>query len=92
LSLYNGAVTWESDPQKQLDYFSMLLEEADKRDFVFIINFVLRDFDRLWEKFDDPDMINLARIWRDTGFYDQDGYPRPVLDLWREMLARPVGE
>jgi len=92
LSLYNGAVTWESDPQKQLDYFSMLLEEADKRDFVFIINFVLRDYDRLWEKFDDPEMVNLARIWRDTGFYDQDGYPRPVLDLWREMLARPVGD
>jgi hypothetical protein len=85
-TLEEAGVTFESDEQKQLAYFSGLLEEADRRDFVFIIDFFLRDYDAFWEK---VGKFDLATFWRDTGFYDEDGYPRPVLDLWMEALVRP---
>ena len=35
-----------------------------------------------------PEDINKA--WRDTGLYDEDGDARPVLDVWKTYLARPV--
>jgi hypothetical protein len=41
----------------------------------FVINFVLRDYDALWQDMGSPDDLN--RIWRDTGFYDEDATSGP---------------
>ena len=89
LSILGGYIAWESDPDRQKEYFATLLEEADAREMVFIITFFLRDYDILWAQIEDPDMSNLASIWRDTGFFDEDGNPRAVLDLWQKILSRP---
>jgi len=79
---------FDTNPEKQLAYFTMLFDEADRHNFVFIINFVLRDYDALWPYLN-PDDQELAILWRDTGFYDEKGQPRPVLELWQAVLARP---
>ncbi|MBZ0275376.1 MAG: hypothetical protein K8I60_04495 [Anaerolineae bacterium] len=85
-SLFNGTLTFESTPEKQAAYIESLLAEADARQMVFVNNFILRDYDALWEKIGGGD---LATVWRDTGLFDEDGSARLALDVWRAALARP---
>ena len=85
-SIMGGSLTFESNPAKQDRYITQLLAQADRRGFVFIINFVLRDYDALFDKTGGGDN-NIA--WRDTGLYDEDGHPRPALETWLAALARP---
>jgi hypothetical protein len=79
-------VTFEGTQEKQADYIGRLLEQAQQRQMIFVINFVLRDYDALWEKIGGGD---LAAVWRDTGLYDEDGTERAALRVWRDALARP---
>lgn len=87
-SIQNGNLIFESTLEKQQDYIRMLLSAADQRDVRFIINFVLRDYDRIWEILPEADK-DLGAIWRDTGLYDENGVPRPALKDWLNALARP---
>ncbi|GAB4549897.1 MAG: hypothetical protein OHK0023_15110 [Anaerolineae bacterium] len=83
----NGApFTIDSDENKQDAYIMLLLEAATKHRFKFIINFVLRDYDAIWEMLGKTD---LAATWRDTGLYDESGTPRKALTTWRGYLERP---
>lgn len=84
-SFFEGAVVLTGTPQKQRDFMAALLAEADAREFAFVINFVLRDYDALWEKISLPDTNG---VWRDTGLWDENGQPRPALDPWFAALAR----
>ncbi len=86
LSVFNGSLVMPSDAQKQVDYIAALLDAADHHDLRFVINFVLRDYDRLYEQIGGGD---LQAVWRDTGLYAGDGQPRPALSLWRTALQRP---
>ena len=79
-----GNIEFNSTPEKQRNYIAGLLEQADQRKFEFVINFVLRDYDALWEAIGSPQW---AIVWRDTGFYDENGVSRPALDIWRDALA-----
>ncbi len=81
-----SGLTFDGTPEKQADYFSRLLDYAQEREMVFVVNFILHDYDALWEKVGSTDF---AAIWRDTGLYDEDGSTRPALDVWRAALARP---
>lgn len=84
-SIMYGSIIFITSPEKQRAFIASLLFEADQREFVFVINFVLRDYDFLWKKIGRTD---LAALWRDTGFYDENGVPRPVLATWRAAPAR----
>lgn len=55
-----------SDPDKQEKYISELLKARTKRKVKFVINFVLRDHDDLWEEIESPTGVAIA--WRDSGF------------------------
>ena len=83
-SIFNNLITFNGSEDKQKRYFELLFSAADKFPVKFIINFVIRDYDALWEAIGSPDDIN--KIWRDTGFYDEKGNPRKVRDLWLEKL------
>lgn len=85
-SIANGTIPFDGTPEKQNAYISRLLQEANDRDFEFVINFVVRDYDALYEWMDGGD---LELLWRDTGLYDEDGNPRLALDTWRAWLAKP---
>ncbi len=51
-----------------------------------MVNFVLQDFDALWQKTGANDA---GAVWRDTGLYDENGKARAALSTWRAALARP---
>lgn len=85
-SVANGTIPFDGTPEKQDMYISRLLQEADERDFEFVINFVVRDYDALYEWMNGCD---LEILWRDTGLYAEDGNPRPALSMWKAWLAKP---
>lgn len=85
-SIFNDTLVFESTPEKQAAYIESVLAEAEARQLAFVVNFVLRDYDALWEKIGGGD---LATVWRDTGLFDEDGGARPALEAWRAALARP---
>lgn len=86
----SALLTFETDADRQARYIQQLLDAAQQHDFVFVINFVLRDYDALLEAVAAPSVAQLALLWKDTGLYDQDGRSRPALDIWRNWLALPV--
>jgi hypothetical protein len=86
-TLTTPPVTFTTDESKQNRYITLLLEEANEYNFKFIINFVLRDYDRIWELMGKSDFV---AVWRDTGLYDEDGKPRQALQTWKDALALPV--
>jgi hypothetical protein len=87
-AVLDGQVSVEGSPEKQAAFIQRLLAEAQQREFVFVINFILRDYDQLYEDLDE-DMRALGILWRDTGLYDEDGRGRPALEIWRAALQQP---
>lgn len=83
-SIYGGALMYSGTPQKQIQYFQNLFTACETFDTRFVVNFVLRDYDQLWEEIGSPDDYN--KIWRDTGFYDENGTEREVLQWWKSRL------
>jgi hypothetical protein len=84
--LGSGPVTIESDPAKQQKYFKDLLAACEQYHVRFVINFTIRDYDQLWVQSGSP--TNIGILWRDTGFYDESGNPRPALSTWKQYLSR----
>jgi hypothetical protein len=87
VTLPDGPYTFASTPAKQAAYMSLLLEAAQAYEFRFVVNFILRDYDRVWEALGRDETL---AIWRDTGIYDEVGTLRPAGELWLDWLARPV--
>jgi len=83
-SIYGGSVVYNGTKEKQNNYFQKLFSAADKFNVKFIINFVLRDYDKVWEAIGKPD--DLSKVWRDTGLYDQDGNVRPAYETWKNKV------
>lgn len=83
-----GRLRFEGTPEKQKAFLEAMLAQAERRRFRFIVNYVLRDYDPLWEKIGRTD---IAAVWRDTGFYDESGKERPALRVWRQALGRRRG-
>lgn len=86
LETYN--LTIESNAQKQKVFVENLLQRAQKDDYEFVIHFLYRDYDALWEKIESfaPEAF---KVWRDCGLYDEAGTPRPAMEVWEEY--REVG-
>lgn len=79
---------FEGTPELQSEWITLLLEKADAYDYAFVVNFVPRDYDALWQEMGAQEDITI--LWRDTGLYDENGDARPALAIWREWLARPM--
>lgn len=73
-----------ADASDQDAYLKVLFEQAETLDAEFVIWFSLVDFDALWNGALNQDPV--ARIWRDTGLYDQNLSTRPALDTWHRQL------
>jgi hypothetical protein len=65
-----------------------LLEFAQARRTEFIIWFVPRDYDALWERIRGtaPEFFT---AWRDCGLLDGAGRPRAAMELWRKAYRLP---
>ena len=73
----------------QADTLTQTLQFADAHRFAFLIWFLSRDYDGLWEKLKDT-ASDLLRIWRDCGLEDGTGQPRPAHEVWRGAFVRPL--
>lgn len=78
---------FEGTPELQADYIDLLLSKAQEYEMVFVINFVVRDYDTLWQQIGGQEDLTIA--WRDTGLVAEDGAERPALDIWRQWLEMP---
>ncbi|MBN1124213.1 MAG: hypothetical protein JXA82_04335 [Sedimentisphaerales bacterium] len=74
---------------KQRAYYETLLAFAQQRRFVFVITFLHRDYDAMWEKIKSfsPEVF---MAWRDCGLLDQDGKARPAYEVWRRYFEIPL--
>jgi hypothetical protein len=79
----------EGTPEKQADYYGKLLGLAQKRQFAFVISFVHQDYDALWQKIESSSP-ELFKAWRDSGLVDENGKPRPALQVWKDYFALPL--
>ncbi len=77
----------DGNPTKQQAYYDTLLSFAHRRHFEFLISFIHRDYDPLWEKikYEAPEAFI---AWRDCGLIDEDGLPRPAYAIWKQYLQR----
>jgi len=82
-------VTIPASEATQRAYVSRLLADADDLSAAFVMWFVSRDYDDLWDSYlqFQPNAA-LLRLWRDNGLYTGAGQRRPALETWRGWLAR----
>ncbi len=77
-------------PEKQRQFMGDLLSKAREHNLRFVVNYLVRDYDRLCEDLGWTD--GMLVLWRDTGLYDGDGVPRPAHTVWMDWLFLPVKE
>jgi len=87
LTIPTFSVDFPSTPAFQDAYVSTLFTAAEALDAEFIVWFFLVDYDDLWNGALAQDPV--ARIWRDTGLFDENLNPRPALDTWMNYFRTP---
>jgi hypothetical protein len=83
-------VTVQSDPIKQDAYLRDVLRACEKGKALFLIQFVIRDYDQLWEDLGSREDLTIA--WRDTGLLDEEGQKRMSYNTWRTYFQRRIGD
>jgi hypothetical protein len=75
----------DGTPEKQAAFYETLLAFANDHDVQFVISFLHRDYDALWEKIkgSSPEAF---MAWRDCGLLDQDGKSRPAYTVWKRYF------
>lgn len=71
----------------QKEFVEMVLENAKKHNFAFVINWVAIDFDEMLLKLP-SEFRAVAKAWVHTGLWDEDRDPRPAFKVWEEYLNR----
>ncbi len=81
-------LTIKGNEAMQKTYFKTLFKYAQRDHYLFIINFLAKDYDRLWDKIKDfaPEAF---KVWKDCGMLDEQSNPRPVLKVWDHYLKLP---
>lgn len=72
---------------QQNDYLEVLLENAQKEDYEFVIWWTHRDYDKLWNTFPD-ELKEIGSLWRDTGLLDEDGKERAAMETWKAAFSK----
>jgi len=75
----------DGTPQQQAAFYETLLAFARDHEVRFVISFLHRDYDALWEKIkgSSPEAF---MAWRDCGLLDQDGKARPAYTVWKRYF------
>jgi hypothetical protein len=88
ININGSEVSISSDLQKQNKYMTDLLAACEKHKAKFVINFVSRDYDALWQSIGGKNDLSIA--WRDTGLYDENGNARLAHTTWRKYLGHKI--
>lgn len=89
--LKSYGITISGSPEKQKVYFETLLDAANKDKYLFVIAFLYRDYDALFDKISAELekrglTFDIFLVWRDCGMVDEKGKERPALAVWRNQL------
>lgn len=87
LKTYNVEIP--GTPEKQRTYFETLLERADQDNYLFVIAFLYRDYDQMWEKIKDA-APEAFIVWKDCGLLDESGAERPAYDVWKRHFSMEI--
>ena len=77
-----GSESWQNE------YLDILLSKCQELEAEFLIWFISRDYDALYESIEDPEVI--LRVWKDTGLRDGAGNQRPSYHTWMKWLELSV--
>lgn len=75
--------------QKQEAYYQALLAFAHNHKTRFVISFLHRDYDQLWEKIK-VTAPEAFMAWRDCGLVDENGKARPAYQVWKQCFDLPL--
>lgn len=84
LKSYNIIIS--SSPAKQAAYFETLFDQAVCDNYLFVIAFLYRDYDALWEKIKGT-APEAFIVWKDCGLIDERGNERPAYDVWKRYFS-----
>ena len=81
--------TIPASPESQYRVLEKLLSFAGRHRLEFLIWYLPRDYDGLWEKIraDAPEFFG---VWRDCGLLDGQGKERPAYGLWQTWFKLPL--
>ncbi len=85
ISSFNLSI--KGDFAEQKIYLETLFLNACNQDYIFVIWWAHRDFDKLWATFP-PEIKDIGKLWRDTGLLDENGGKRPAYRVWKQILDR----
>jgi len=74
-----------SNPQDQKQFMEMILSQAHKHDFEFVINWAAIDYDPMVKKLP-KNMADFASFWMYTGLETSGGQKKPAFDVWQKYL------
>ncbi len=89
LRLPSNGQSIDGTPQKQAAFYEFLLTFAHDHDVRFVISFLHRDYDALWEKIKGT-TPEAFMAWRDCGLLDQDGKARSAYLVWKRYFGLPL--
>lgn len=72
--------------KEQNQYLETLLINAQKNNYHFVIWWCHRDFNKLWNTFDNS-IKDVGKLWRNTGILDQHGKPREAHTNWKKVQS-----
>ena len=85
-----GALVWiRAKPSGQTVYVRRLLRDLQALDAEFLIWYVPRDYDALWQKMEAIGMDRWFAQWMRTGLWDAGGKARPAFAVWDAWHALP---
>lgn len=87
LSVENFNLFLKGNEKVQNEYLKVLLANAEKHNYKFIIWWAHRDYDALWETFPE-DVKDLGKLWRDTGLLDENGKQRLSFNTWTNAFLK----
>ncbi len=87
LSVPNLNISINGNECEQNDYLETLFTNAQVQNYEFIIWWVHRDYDALWETFP-TEIKDVGKLWRDTGLLDENGGERLTYLTWENVLNK----
>jgi len=85
-----GLIPLFGSPEDQARHMTLLLEAAQRDRYEFVVNYAATDFEKLSARLS-GEVGTLSRIWMHTGLQASDATAKPALAVWRNALARPLG-
>ena len=87
--LNDFGVNIQASAEWQRQFVELYLPELHQLDAEFVMWFIVQDYDKVWEVFEQNGLGEELKIWKDTGLFDGEGNARPGLQEWDQWLNLP---